>query len=155
LINENLIGRCGLYCGACSIYRAYKDNGEYLKTLAENFKCPPEKVQCQGCLALTTESWGYDCKIVQCLRSKGLDFCYQCRSFECKTCEKYEKLEEGYMEDGEDIRANLDRIKNGEADVWLQESEQAYRCPASKKPLPVGRMKRKCYHCGTDLSEKD
>jgi hypothetical protein len=34
LVNAKLVGRCGLYCGACAIYRAYKDNGEYLAKLA-------------------------------------------------------------------------------------------------------------------------
>jgi len=66
MTNEDLVGRCGLYCGACSIYRAYKDNGEYLKRIATRFKCSPEKVRCEGCQILTPEFWGNDCKIVQC-----------------------------------------------------------------------------------------
>jgi ribosomal protein L37AE/L43A len=57
------------------------------------------------------------------------------------------------MEDGEDVRANLERIKKGEAEAWLRESEETYKCPKCRKPLPVGRMKRKCYHCGADLSK--
>lgn len=154
MVDRNLIGRCGLYCGACSIYRAYKDNGEYLKRLAEHFKCPPEKVRCEGCMALTPDSWGYDCKIVQCLRDKGLEFCYECNEYQNKTCEKFEKLAKPYLEeDGIDMRANLERIKKGEIKEWLLESEEKYQCPACGKPLPVGRMKRVCYHCGADLSK--
>jgi hypothetical protein len=154
LANRNLVGRCGLYCGACSIYRAYRDNGEYLKTLAEHFKCPPEKVKREGCMALTPESWGNECKIVQCLRNKNLEFCYQCTAYEKGTCEKYEELAQRYLEDGEDVKANLERIKKGETTQWLRECEQKYKCPACGKPLPTGRMKKQCYHCGTDLSKK-
>ncbi|NIU39053.1 DUF3795 domain-containing protein, partial [Candidatus Bathyarchaeota archaeon] len=78
LVDRNLIGRCGLYCGACGIYRAYRDGGAYRERLASAFKCPPQKVRCQGCQALTPECWGNDCKIVKCLNVKGLQFCYEC-----------------------------------------------------------------------------
>jgi len=45
LVDFNLVGKCGLYCDACVIYRAYKDGGTYLKRVAEHFKIPPEKVR--------------------------------------------------------------------------------------------------------------
>ncbi|MCJ7429828.1 DUF3795 domain-containing protein [Candidatus Bathyarchaeota archaeon] len=82
MVNRNLVGRCGLYRGACSIHRGHKDDGEYLKLFAEYFKCPPEKVRCSGWQALKTEDGGYECNIVQCLRGKGLGFFYQCDEYE-------------------------------------------------------------------------
>ena len=42
MVNRNLVGKCGLYCGACGIYRAYKDGGEYRQRLADFFKCPQD-----------------------------------------------------------------------------------------------------------------
>jgi len=147
------VGRCGLYCGACVIYRAHKDGGEYLKRVAEHFKCPPEKVQCEGCMVLTPDCWGYNCKIVKCLISKGLEFCYQCNEYRNGICEKFEKLAKGYLDDGEDIRANLERIKKGETEEWLRESKELYKCAVCGKPLPVSRIKRNCYHCGANLSK--
>jgi DNA-directed RNA polymerase subunit RPC12/RpoP len=104
-------------------------------------------------MALTPDSWGYNCKIAKCLRNKGLEFCYQCGEYENRTCEKFEKLAKGYLEDGEDIRANLERIKKGEIEEWLRESEELYKCSACGKPLPVSRIRAKCYHCGTELSK--
>lgn len=154
MVDRDLVGRCGLYCGACGIYRAYKDNGEYLERLAKHFKCPPEKVRCEGCMALTLECWGNDCKIVKCLRNKGLEFCYQCNQYEDGSCEKFGKLAEGYLEDGVDLRANLERIKKGEIEEWLRESEEKYKCPVCGKPLSIGSIRRECYHCGADLSKK-
>lgn len=41
--DENLVGRCDLYCGACTTHRAYKDAGEYPTRVANYFKCPPER----------------------------------------------------------------------------------------------------------------
>ena len=155
MVNRNLVGRCGMFCGACGIYRAYKDDGELLTRLANNFKCSPEKVQCEGCMGLTSDCWGNGCKIVQCLNNKGLQFCYECDEYEKKTCEKYEKLAKDYLESGEDIRASLTRIKAGETEEWLRESEQKYKCPQCGKPLPVYGTKGKCYHCGADLGHKN
>lgn len=154
MVDRSLVGRCGLYCGACSIYRAYKDNGEYLKRLAEHFKCALEKVRCEGCMNLTPKCWGYECKIVNCLKEKNLQFCYQCSEWESGRCEKFEGLAKPYLEeDGVDLRANLERIRKGEVEEWLRESEERYRCPSCGKPLSTGRMKSKCYHCGADLSK--
>ncbi|MEM3726062.1 MAG: DUF3795 domain-containing protein [Candidatus Bathyarchaeia archaeon] len=154
MVNANLVGRCGLYCGACGVYRAYKDDGEFLKGIAESFKCSPEKMRCEGCMALTPECWGTGCKIVQCLESKGLEFCYQCGEYEKDSCDKFGKLAQRYAEIGVDVRANLERIKKGETEEWLRESEKKYRCPSCGKPLPVYGTKGKCYHCGASIPEK-
>jgi hypothetical protein len=151
LSNEHLVGRCGLYCGACSIYRAYKDDGGYLKRLSEHFKCTPEKVRCEGCQALTPECWGNDCKIVQCLRVRGYEFCYECPQYVERSCEKFEELAERYLEDDVDVRANLEKIKSGKVKEWLEESANRFRCPYCKKPLPEGS--KKCYHCKKEFSK--
>jgi hypothetical protein len=153
LVDRNLVGRCGLYCGACGIYRAYKDDGEFLQRLAAQLKCSPEKVRCEGCMALTLDCWGNKCKIVQCLGSKDLEFCYQCNEYESGSCEKFGKLAKGYSDVGVDLKANLERIRKGETEEWLRESEEKHRCPSCGKPLPVYGIKGKCYHCGADLSK--
>lgn len=148
---SHLVGRCGLYCGACTIYRAYKDNGDFLNRVAKFFKCSPEQVRCEGCQALTPACWGNDCKIVQCTTSKGLSFCYECSQFDDRSCEKFEDLAKRYMEDGVDVRASLARIKTGEVEAWLRDSEERFRCPFCAKSLPEGR--KNCYHCGKEFSK--
>jgi len=149
---EDLVGRCGLYCGACSIYRAYKDDGERLKRLAARFKCPSEKIRCEGCQILTPECWGNDCRIVQCLKAKNYEFCYECPKYEERSCEKFEKLAKGYLEeDNVDIRANLEKIKIGKVKEWLKESKKRFKCPYCKKPLPTGS--KKCYNCKKEFPQ--
>ena len=149
MAETDLVGRCGLYCGACGVYRAYKDNGEYRDRVARVFKCPPEKVRCEGCQALTSECWGNDCKIVQCTTSKGFDFCYECPQFDDETCEKYDELAKRYLEDNVDVRANLKRIRSGQVEAWLRESRERFKCPHCGKPLPEGS--KKCYNCGKEF----
>jgi hypothetical protein len=151
MTDKDLAGRCGLYCGACSIYRAYKDGGEYLKRLSEHFKCPPEKVRCEGCQILTPECWGNDCEIVQCLKVKRYGFCYECPQYEDQSCEKFEELAKRYLEDNVDVRANLEKIKSGRVKEWLRESKKRFRCPYCKKPLPEGS--KKCCHCGKEFPQ--
>jgi len=47
MINKNLVGRCGHYCGACSIYRACEDGRELLEVMRKS--CPPERnLHCRG-----------------------------------------------------------------------------------------------------------
>ena len=151
MAEADLVGRCGLYCGACSIYRAYKDNGEYRDRVARFFKCPPEKVRCEGCQALTSECWGNDCTIVQCLKGKSLEFCHQCSEYKKDSCEKFGKLAQRYSKVGVNVRSNLERIRNGETEEWLRESEEKFKCQSCGKPLPVYGIKEKCYHCGAEL----
>ena len=151
MVNQNLVGRCGLYCGACGIYRAYRDGGAYLQRVADNFKCPPENVRCEGCHALTSECWGNACKIVQCLNDKGFQFCYECADFDNHTCERFESIAKRYHEFDVDLRANLVRIQAGDVEVWLRESDEKFRCPDCGKPLPSRSLKKTCYHCGKEL----
>ena len=151
MVDANLVGRCGLFCGACGIYRAYRDGGEYRQGVAGHFEIPPEKVRCEGCQALTPECWGSGCKIVGCLDAKGLEFCYDCEEFAGQTCEKLEKLSEDSSGEGVDLRANLMRIKAGDVDRWLEESDRRFRCSRCGEPLPTQLYRKECYHCGTKL----
>jgi hypothetical protein len=154
VVGRNLVGRCGLYCGACSIYRAHHDGGEYLQKVAKHFQCPPEKVRCFGCMALKPGCWGNDCKIVQCLRSRELKFCHQCNRYKDNSCKTFGQHADGYAEDGVDLRSNLERIKSGKTEAWLVENANRYRCPECHRPLSYTAITRTCYHCGKDLSLK-
>jgi hypothetical protein len=84
---------------------------------------------------------------------KGLQFCHECSDFERHTCEKFETFSENYLkEDDVDLRANLARIKAGNIEEWLKESEEKFRCPYCGRPLPTNSFRKKCYHCGKELS---
>jgi hypothetical protein len=102
---------------------------------------------------LTPECWGNDCKIIKCLNEKELKFCYECKEFESHTCESFEKFSKDYLtDDGVDLRANLAKIKAGNVDEWVKESEERFRCPHCGKPLPTSSFRTKCYHCDKKIS---
>jgi hypothetical protein len=89
---------------------------------------------------------------MQCVKEKGLQFCYECANYDNQHCEKFEKLAERYHPFGVDLRANLARIQAGDVDDWLQESDQKFRCSECGKPIPVRLLKKNCYHCGMKAS---
>ena len=146
MIDHSLVGRCGLYCGACSIYRAERDDPEFRKRLALRFNCPTEKVRCNGCSLLTADCWGSECKFIKCLNNKGLQFCYECPEYDRRSCEIFEKFSKGYLrEDGVDLRKNLLMIKQGKIEEWLEDSKKFYTCKFCGRPVVAGA--KECHHC--------
>lgn len=147
-MNE-LAGRCGLYCGACTIYRAERDSEELRNKLARDFKCEPDQVRCNGCGSLTPECWGNGCRIVACAEAKGFRYCFECPEYENGSCEKFEELAKDYLGIGVGLRSNLERIMKGETGEWLKESEERFRCKACGKP--VCAWSKKCHHCKNEI----
>jgi hypothetical protein len=83
---EKLAAPCGLYCGACPLYKAQTDR-VLAEKLAPRLGLAVESCTCSGCRAQKgcVSVMGepicetYDC----CVNEKGLDFCYECTDFPC------------------------------------------------------------------------
>jgi len=93
------------------------------------------------------ENWGRNCRIVKCLDTKGLVFCYECDDY--KTCERFNKLFLDHLQYGENLRENLDKIRAGRAEEWLEEQDKKWRCPNCNKP--VSMYLTECHWCGVEL----
>jgi hypothetical protein len=148
-MERNLVGKCGLYCGACSIYRAQRDSEEWRLKIAEQFHCQSKQVRCNGCGALTSECWGSGCKIVVCLHAKGYQYCFECDNYQNSTCDKYNDLCQDYREVNEDIRHNMEMIKNGDIEAFLSQSALKFQCPSCHQP--VAAWSATCKRCGFKL----
>lgn len=146
----NLVGKCGLYCGACTIYRAERDNRDWRDELALGFNCSPEKVKCNGCGSLTNECWGSECKIVKCVNVKGYKYCYECDEYKSDNCSKFSSLANRYAERSNvNLKDNLTKIQNGETESWLAESKERFSCKSCGKPIAAAS--KKCCHCNSDI----
>lgn len=146
--SSQLVGKCGIYCGACTIYVA-RDSEAWRQKIAEKHNCLPDQVKCNGCGDLNSVCWGYDCKIALCTREKGVSFCYECPEYSQETCEKFNELSTRYQKAGVDVRQNLSRIQAGETDTWLEETAERFKCKACGKPVSVWFTE--CPHCGSSL----
>jgi len=157
VVNKNLVGRCGLYCGFCSIYRAYKDSKEFREEIAKKYNCSPEEVKCEGCRAIDVngwsheEDWGKNCEILKCLNAKKLTFCYECAEYD--TCQKFDELAKAYSELGADLRRNLQMIREGKVDEWLLKQDKKWRCPKCDNPIVVSENFKNCHWCGIKLRD--
>jgi predicted flap endonuclease-1-like 5' DNA nuclease len=143
------VGRCGLYCGTCMVYRAYKDSATLQERMAKAMGCEPREISCEGCQTVLTQGWntkgwGRNCQIVACLEAKGHDFCYECNTY--PDCRKFRRVSGYLLKRGENLMENLSKIKAGKADKWLEEEEEKWRCPTCAKPISV--YHNECHWCG-------
>jgi len=148
-MSHALIGRCGLYCGTCDIYRVYLNKEkEKQKRMAEFFRCKPEQVRCQGCQNLTPDDWCSGCKILACLARHSYRYCYECNKIE--TCDIYQELNGRY--DNLPFE-NLMRLKECGEDRWLKEQRQRWSCPQCGTALAYEQ--EKCPPCNGDTTPED
>ena len=149
-----LISKCGIYCGACYIYRAFKDGGRMLDATAQKLGVPKNEIRCNGCSGPAEDLWRdcRKCEIASCLREKVFGFCYECSQFEDCSCSGYERLREFCSRRGENVREALLRIKAGDAVGWLDEQDRKWRCAACGGSL--WWEQETCHHCGQSVSEK-
>jgi len=136
---RDLVGLCGLYCGACGIYQGrIKQAVENLRKVisaygfdrmaSELANWDPafknyaefEKVlegfvkllgECPGCIAGGGDP---NCVVRQCCRQKGYATCVEC--IEMNTCEKLQRV-------GSSLE-NLKRIKAAGVDNWAKEMQK-------------------------------
>jgi hypothetical protein len=139
MMEEYLVGRCGLYCGACGIYRAERDRPKLQAWLAEHFGCKLEEVRCVGCNPEAPGCWCQDCKRAECLQGKGLESCAFCPDADPASCSLLAEMQEQYLDWGFDLAASLTLLRKAGPEDWLKCMKGLYTCPA----------------CGTKLTFND
>lgn len=82
---------CGIHCGTCPVY------------LREKNPCPGADEHCKvrRCKGI------YVC----CVEKKGLEYCYQCKTYPCS---RFRKFAETWKKYGQDLLENQEGIKERE-----------------------------------------
>ena len=154
---ENLIAACGLYCGACEMYRAVHDNDkERQETLIRAFNSRGGKftladLECDGCLAGGRLSpWCRECKIKDCNKLEhGETICSpDCPDFPCEELTEFA----GQMPHHNEVIDNLRRLKEKGLKKHAEEEEKRWLCPECKTPLAW--YHKNCYRCGAERSKE-
>jgi hypothetical protein len=153
-VEKLTISRCGIYCGACYIYRAERDCGEFLREVAEWQEAELDQVKCSGCGAPVEERWRNckNCDTIKCLEEKGHQYCNECDKFWDHSCLRYNSKAEATMQRGEYIRMNMIKIRS-DPEAWLLEMDKRWRCISCGEPYSW--YEETCHHCGKKLNRKD
>ena len=155
MIDYALVGRCGVFCGSCIVYRAFKDSNQLREQIAKKQKCKVEDVRCDGCQTVLESGWeiqrqwGKNCRIIKCLEGKGLKFCFECEIF--PNCKNFQMIYKPYLKAHENLIENLERIKTGEVKEWLAEEEKKWVCRECGNPISDYE---ECHWCGAKLRTK-
>jgi predicted RNA-binding Zn-ribbon protein involved in translation (DUF1610 family) len=152
MADARLESRCGIYCGACYIYRAERDGGALLDELSKELGVPRDRIRCNGCSSPHEEQWVncQDCHFKQCQRRRGIENCAQCGDFE--TCPDYKGAVKFTEYRGENMREGVRRIAAGEGEAWLLEQEQRWSCPECGHSLMW--YDNNCRGCGKKVKDK-
>ena len=134
--NPDFLSPCGLYCGVCAIYIAYRDNNVKLKerlvnlykggtpgkgTLPNSESLTVEDIRCRGCLSDDQFMHCRQCEIRKCRKEKGYTGCHQCNEFPCQHIDNFS------MAVGKKVilRAVPYRRKFG-TEKWVRDEEARY-----------------------------
>lgn len=157
MAKENLVAACGLYCGACEMYRAVHDNNQAKQhSLIQRFNSRGgnftlKDLECDGCPAGGRLSpWCVQCNIKLCARHKpGEPICSaDCPDFPCSKLAEFVKQMPHHAE----VEDNLRRLKKAGLKKHAEQEEKRWLCPQCKTPMSW--YYQTCYKCGTKRSKK-
>jgi len=156
--NKDLMAPCGLYCGACGVYIASRDNNEKFKQVMGNlYGTKPEQTECLGCMQPEppVKMYGYCriCGIRTCVRSKGYYSCHQCAEWPCGKIENF-----GFATGRRVMKSTIpvwrEKVKqfgDGKGSVeWARSVCERYHCSSCGKPLFRGA--KRCRACGKEVA---
>lgn len=142
-----LLGICGVYCGACSTYRAYNDNDEAIFYWVAKMGIPPDQIFCKGCGSDLVNEWCCNCKFRKCTKDKGVTYCFECDDFPCQMLIDFSKTRP-HRTLG--LR-NLEKLRNGTSiQEWLKQQEKRWACSLCGKKLHW--YSEKCPNCGRSFA---
>ena len=151
MTEEHLAAVCGLYCGACSLYRASHDHNlprleEILQNMSSRRKTSRDDLYCAGCLSqgqLTSHC--LNCAIRLCPSGKpGVARCADCPDFPCSRITDFNN---DSVRHHAEVLDNIRRMQKIGVKEWLNEQEEKWRC--SLCGVSVEWYAQHCFRCGT------
>lgn len=160
IANRDLMAPCGLYCGACGVYIATRDNNlKFRNVMANLYNTKPEETRCLGCMQPDPPKRLYafckECSIRSCVRSKGYYSCHQCDQWPCEMIENF-PFATGVRVMKRTIplwRAKVAEQGDQEGSVeWARVECERYHCPDCGSPLFRGAQR--CRVCKREVADQ-
>ncbi len=148
-----IVGICGLYCGTCPNYLAYrKKDAEQLAKISETTGIPIENIRCDGCLSDTVMPYCVECRhgFRQCAREKKVTWCFECHEFPCQRNKDFANVHivNGISHHIHCIE-DLQYMREHGVERWVEEQEKAGRCPQCGETLYWSA--HECPRCHTHI----
>jgi predicted RNA-binding Zn-ribbon protein involved in translation (DUF1610 family) len=125
--DKSLASVCGLYCGACGIYLATRENDtdkivRYAVVLNQTY----DETLCDGCRAERKSSHCANmCSFITCAHGKNIEFCGTCTEYPCKGLMDFQSKMPHRIE----LFESQKRIQEMGWDKWLLEMHESFLCP--------------------------
>ena len=136
-MDEELIAPCGMNCGVCSGYLAFKNN---LKS--QGIRMP----YCIGCRP-RDKKCAFLKKRCNYLLSGRIQYCYQCVDFPCQGLQRIDKRYRTFYRMS--MIENLEYIKKEGIEPFLEKEEAKWKCPECG--AVVCCHNGICFNCGLDI----
>jgi hypothetical protein len=137
-----LLGICGVYCGACTTYRAYNDNDQTLIDWEVKMGMPRDEIYCRGCTSDLVNEWCSKCDFRKCVEDKGITYCFECADFPCKKLVDFSKTRPHRTLGLQNLR----QLKETSIKEWLKQQEKRWTCSTCGKKLHW--YSEECPDCG-------
>ncbi|WP_081963079.1 DUF3795 domain-containing protein [Desulfosporosinus sp. HMP52] len=137
---------CGLFCPSCTVFIATKEEPERLKKIAVTLNQTIEETHCEGCRSIPKTAYCSNCRMIECARQKGIEFCGECEEFPCKEIKTFQALKPHRL----DLWQSHQRIKDVGYEQWAREMSEHYSCP--KCHTLNSAYDLVCRKCGNDPS---
>jgi hypothetical protein len=145
-LDKRLAAVCGLYCEACSLFIATREDPARLKALAERFQISEEEARCYGCRSAKRTPYCEKCKMFSCAAERGIDFCVECQDYPCDDLKRFQSERPHRIE----LWDNLAQIRAMGYEQWLKDIRERYACPRCRSINSA--YDPKCRKCGEEPS---
>ena len=146
--DKMLTAVCGLFCPACTLFiGTAEDEPQRLKAVADVYHTTPDVWECHGC---RSEKRSYfcknECKMVDCAKEKGIDFCVECDEYPCDELRAFKEKRPHRIE----LWEAQERIKAVGYAQWFAEMVEHYACPQCRTINSAYDLT--CRACGAEPS---
>ena len=123
---DTLVAVCGLYCGACSVYLATREEPARLEILAAKLGQSVEETRCLGCRSDLRSQHCRSCTFVECASARGHFVCGECQDYPCAPFSQFQAACPHRAE----IPADMAQILEAGPATWALGIPERYACPA-------------------------
>ncbi|UCC19244.1 MAG: DUF3795 domain-containing protein [Promethearchaeota archaeon] len=137
---------CGLYCGACFVMIAFKQNRDDCIPKEWINQISDKDLKCYGCKSDEIFENCQKCGIRKCARTKNIEFCSECSDY---PCEKIKYIQSFNLAHHNVAFNTLKTIEKIGVEPWLNQQEKRWLC--SNCGSPFSWYEENCFQCGTEL----